>query len=121
MQVEPRQRLVQQQHLAGRIEARPHLQQGAGNQHPLLLAPRQPAEVTSQQSFQLQCLAQCIYRLVLSGRCNHLIEPQAQHLKHRNMKQLGLTLGQHGAPFGKLGPTHVSKHFPPQQHCAIGG
>ncbi len=119
VQIEPGQRLVQQQYPAIRVEARPHLQQGAGDQHPLLLSARQPAEVPRQQGFQLQRLTQRLNSLVLPGRRLSLIEPQAQHLKHRDMEQLGLALRQHGAPLRQFRPAQVRQRLAADAHLPL--
>ena len=120
MQIQPRQGFVQQQHPPGRIEAWPQLQQGAGDQHPLLLPPGQSAEVPCQQRRQFQGVAHIRHRLRL-GIGAPLLQPQAQHLEHRDVEQLGLALGQHGAPRCKLGPAQGRDGLSPQQDGAIGG
>ncbi|MNV18164.1 hypothetical protein D3C71_1089780 [compost metagenome] len=121
VQIQSRQGLIQQQHPPIGVETWPKLQQGAGDQHPLLLTAGEAAEVPRQQGIELQRGADLGHRPPLCLGQPLLIQSQAQHLEHRNMEQLGLALGQHGAAPGKLGPAQVSEHFTTQQHGAFGG
>ena len=113
-------RLIQQQQATTRIQARPDLQQGFGQEHALLLAAREMAKVARQQGHQLQTsdeLHQHGAQLCLVD--GEHAASQADHLMAGD-RDLGLgALWQHGPQPSRVKHLQLEQRVLLQPHLAM--